>query len=190
MWIDCAVGSSSSWTKGFHEILWFCGVWSLGELFVSVISLTFLVCLWGIDVTGYAIVKMWHLLRIVKVDKEWCAGVGNQRSQDVKVLCSKTPMALWASNVSWKLKFSFPSMLQPKCKDDLSTWRWTSYFLSRLGERLLSPALMTVFFGTSPLTTRCLQCPSHDPPRSCGSNGPPAMRAPTPAKKDGQIPAD
>ena len=149
------------------------------------ISLTFFVCLLGdwYMMTGCEIVKMWHLLRIVKVEKEWCAGAGNQWSQDVKVLCSKTPMALWASNVSWKLKFSFPSILQPKCKDDLSTWRWTSCFLSRLGECLLSPALMTVFFGTSPLTTRCLQCPSHDPPRSCGSNGPPAMRAPTPAKK-------
>lgn len=90
----CAVGSSSSWTKGFHEILWFCGVWLVfkGSLCFHDQPDFFCLSFGGGDIMmiGCGIVKMWHLLWIVKVNKEWCSGAGNQCSQDVKVLCSKT----------------------------------------------------------------------------------------------------
>ena len=68
--------------------------------------------------------------------------------------------ALWVSHVSWKL--NFPSLPKKPWKDDLS-WRWTSGFLSRLGERLLSPAVMPDFFGHVPIDDQVSPMPQ---PRS------------------------
>ena len=99
----CAVGSSSSWTKGFHEIFWFCGVWLvLKESLFPWSAWRFWFAFWGVDIMmiGCEIVTSLNC----QGGKRMVCGCWKPMLTRYQSALQQNAWASWVSHVSWKLK--------------------------------------------------------------------------------------